>query len=164
MKPHHYLAIAVRIASVFLVIVALRQLAMLVTAIVNGMEFAIAVSSATVAVTFIAAALLWCFPATIARSIVSPELDKDIEPLKTQPVIMTLLLVLGVYFAFNAVADALYWVSLSTIQSANGYSHPSGLASEDTANMIVTGFELVLAVILISKARTITRLLVKVAG
>lgn len=163
MKPHHYLAIAVRIASVFLIIFTVRQLAILLLAVASGIEFSIAVSSATLIISFMAAALLWRFPLTIARSIVSSDLDNDIEPLKAQPVIMTLLLILGVYFAFNAVADALYWLSLSIIHSANDYSRTPGIASENTANMIVTSLELVLAATLIVKARTITRLLVKIA-
>lgn len=160
MKPHHYLAIAVRLFAVFLVIYVARTVVNIVAYILFDADVPVGAMSAVTVTLLIIAVFLWFFPLTIAKGIIRPELDYEIEPLKTHSVLVVLLLSLGVYLGFNAVVDAAYWISLEVMSPLRNTSINAGGLSEDSqANMIATSVELILAFFLILKSRVIARAL-----
>lgn len=160
MKPHHYLAIAVRLFAVFLVIYVIRTVVNIVQYILFDTGVPVGTMSVVAVTPLIIAAFLWLFPLTIAKGIIKPELDYEIEPLKTHSILVVLLLSLGVYLMFNAVVDAVYWISLEFMSPLRDTTiQIRGLSEDSQANMIATGVELILAFILIFKSRVIARAL-----
>lgn len=162
MKPHHYLAITVRLFAVFLVIYVARTVVNIVAYILLDADVPVGAMSAVAVTPLIIAIFLWFFPLTIAKGIIRPELDYEIEPLKTHSVLVVLLLSLGVYLGFNAVVDAVYWISMEFMSPLRDTAiGVRGLSEDSQANMIATAVELILATAIIFKSRSIASALLR---
>ena len=156
MRPTHYLAIAVRVLSILLLFYALRQSSFLIELFqgnMPGYDIPVAFAATTVVLPFLASVLLWYFPMTVARSILKPELDLEIQPLNAEEFLTALVLGISIYFLYYAIIDGVYW--LIVLQSDQDlFSQNDG---EQKANMIATAVEFVVSICLIMKARTVAR-------
>jgi hypothetical protein len=156
MKPHHYLAIAVRLFAVFLATYVIGTVVNTVQYILYDVGVPVGIMSIVAVTQLIFAIFLWFFPLTIAKGVIKPELDYEIEPLKTHSILVVLLLSLGVYLGFNAVVDAVYWISLEFMSPLRDTTiNIQGLSEDSKANIIATAVELILAYAIIFKSRVI---------
>jgi hypothetical protein len=142
---------------------ALRQSSFL-TALVQGDLPGIDVPTpfviTTVLLPFLASVLLWFFPMIVAKSILKPELDQEIQPFSADELLTALILGISLYFLYYAIIDGVYWLTVFQASDHSPYSQPSG---EQKANMIATAIEFVVSVGLIMKARTVARSMMKFA-
>lgn len=106
---------------------------------------------------FIAAIMCWMFPISIAKNIINPELDKDIQPVSYQSFLTVVILAIGLFLTFKAISDIVYWLTYSNIIPSGG------LDADSKALMVATAIETVIAVMFISKAKTIARYLLRTA-
>ena len=166
MKSHHYLAIIIRLFSIVLLAYSLRQWVFAIEILINGeasgIRFPAMFAVATALIPMLFAILLWKFPLTISKTIVSDEYNQEIKPLNAQSFLAVLIISLGVYFLFYAVIDSIYWLTIYKATQVGTSSGASiGLSEDNTANMVATAVELILAFVLIAKAKTISFHLVR---
>ena len=160
MKSQHYLAIIVRLFAIALFVHGLRQCVFVADVfydgIASGIRFPKVFTIATALVPMLFSVLLWFFPLTISKSIVSDEYNHEVKPLNPHSFLTVLIISLGLYFLFYAIVDSIYWVIVykaSQIGDISGV--PIGLGNENKANMYSTGLEFILAFGFIAKAKTI---------
>lgn len=161
MKSSHYLAIAVRLFSIVLFVYSLRQSSLLVEYLVNdsinGMEASLFFISVSTLAPLFVAILLWYFPVSVARSILKPEIDQKLEPIRPQSVLTVLVLALGLYAFYYAVVESIYWLTLWHLSERSIFSEaPLYLTVENKANMVATAIELFASIIILFKARSIS--------
>lgn len=169
MKPHHYLAILVRLFAIALFVVAIKQSYSLFYLVlgVNPQGFYGSIWQIVVNffMPFCMSLTLWFFPVIVAKSILKPEIDQTIEPLNKQCIFSVLVASLGLYVCLYAIVDATYYFTLwQFAASADNYGNVSNLFNEDTkANIWATGVELILGLTLILKSKTIAQKLFSIA-
>ena len=165
MKATHYFAVFIRLFALVLIIYVVRQSALLLELLTrSGWEnypSSLFFELTTVLCPLLVSLLLWFFPMTVAAAIIRPELNQPVESLSAVNILTVLLLAIGVYLLYFAVSSTIYWLTLWQI---NLHSYDLGLNSfsgENKAAMIATGLELVLALPLLARARTIATLMLK---
>ena len=152
MKSHHYVAIFLRCVSIVLLVYGLSGYLQLIRAIDESFGVSLFISLMIFAFPFLIAALCWFFPVTASKIIIPIECDKDVEPISRQALTSIFIAVIGIYAFVSALPDALYWLVLINMGSAlDGLSY----SLEDKANLAATALELLLAVLLIVKAKSI---------
>lgn len=161
MKASHYLAIGIRLFSVALCLYTLQQSSILIEVLIsggiNGVETSILFVLSTTVLPILAAAMLWCFPLTLSRSILKPEVDQPVECLSAQSVLTVLILAIGLYTMFYAVIDSIYWTTLWHMSSESQHSSaPIQLSEESKANMLATAIELTASIAILLKARSLS--------
>lgn len=169
MKSSHYLAIAVRLFSIALFLLALRQTPVLFEVLIYGgineMPASLFFIATTVLVPLIIAFLLWRLPLSVARSILPPETDNPVEPLDLASFLTVFLAVIGFIGCYYALTELVYWSVLFHLESSSQYFTPSlRLTDENKAEMAATVFELIVALILVLKARVISLKMLKIVG
>lgn len=168
MKPTHYLAILVRIFSILLILLALRQssfLVGLVTGELNGLTVSVVFAISSVVIPILVAVFLWYFPMMVARKIVKSEMDQPIEAMNAQSLLTVLILAIATYYLYFAIIDAVYWAALWQMSERSyGGQAPLNLSQENKANMLATIIELLVSAILILKARTISSKMLRLAA
>jgi len=168
MKSSHYLAIAVRIFSIVLFLYSLRQSSFLfqylAEPIISERRASLLFVSASTLVPFVIAALLWLFPVSVAKSIVKPEIDQKVEPIQPQSALTILVLVIGLFAFYYAVVDSVFWLTLWHMSERSTFSGaPLVLSMENKASMVATAIELFASVIILAKARSISRRMLSLA-
>jgi hypothetical protein len=169
MKSSHYLAIAVRLFSISLFLYGLKQSTWLIEVLINGRLNGVGVSAAFLFVTsvvpLIVSALLWRFPLSVSKLIIKPDLDLAVEPMATNSVLVVLILAIGLFAFYNALVDAIYWIIMWNMsRNVETSTAPLYLTVENRANMWVTGFEVVVSIAIIGKARTIAKRMLEFAA
>lgn len=167
MKPTHYLAVAVRLFSIFLIFLAIRQSSYFSELVGGGTSgparswfFAIT----STALPIIAAIFLWLFPMMVAKSIVKPEADQPFEQMGTQSWLTVLILAIALCALYNSLMDAFFWATLWQVsEKAFGVESAIYLNPENKASMVATGAELLLASIMIMKARSLAAHVLRLA-
>ncbi|MBW7472444.1 hypothetical protein QQF73_15270 [Marinobacter sp. M216] len=163
MKPTHYFAILIRLFAIALVIYTVRQSSVLVEVLTSGgiQDYGVPAGFAWVSVLcpLVVALLLWFFPMTVSASIIRPELDQPIEPMSAPSILTVLVLAIGLYVLYFAISDTVYWLTLWQM-SGDKYSESTlYLGGESKAAMVTTVVELLLAVLLVARARTVSGLM-----
>lgn len=159
MKPTHYLAIAVRLFSICLFIYGIRQSSFLIgllTTESNTYSPSWMFTIASTCLPILVAAVIWRFPMLVAKVILKPEIDLPIEPINTKSILVALVSILGLYFLYGAIIDAIYWVNFWKMASHvnGGLGTWSFLDSESKASITTTVIELLMATLLIFKSKT----------
>ena len=160
MKPHHYLAIIVKIFAIVLFAYGIRQAGFFIEILLTGMasdvRYSIYFAATTAFVPITTSLLLWFFPITISKSIITPEIDGQLQPINPQGLLAVIISAIGLYTLFYAIVDATYWsIIYQATKAGTSSGVPIGLSDEGAANMIVTAIELVMAVMLILKSKTL---------
>lgn len=168
MKSSHYLAIAVRIFSIVLFLYSLRQSSFLfqylVDVSISERRASLLFVSGTTLIPFVIAVILWLFPVSVAKSIVKPEVDQQIEPIQPQSALTVLVLVIGLIAFYYAVVDSVFWLTLWHMSERSTFSGtPLDLSTENKASMVATAIELCASVIILAKARSISRRMLSLA-
>lgn len=159
MKPHHYLAIGLRIFAILLFVYVFRQSMQQFTLLTSGSLHVANILIMPLLVTLlslIAAIACWLFPITIAKNVIKPELDKEIQPLNYTSFLTVVILAIGLFLTFKAISDIVYWLTYLNIVPSGAYD------SEAKALMLATVVETVVAFALIGRARTIAHYLLRI--
>lgn len=158
MKPTFYLSILVRLFAIVLALVGLHQLEIVVQVLLEGYTLTspVVIFFANTILPFVIAVFLWRFPLTIAKKIVPPNLDQDVEPMNTKSWLSVFLVSLGAFALFYSLVDAAYYLLYWGLWSGGDtYQSAPFLTNENKANMIVTGFEIVASLAIILRANTL---------
>lgn len=168
MKPHHYLAILIRLFSIVLFMFAIKQsnylLLLLLDGHVSGLQPSILQMSISFLVPIGVSLILWFFPVLIARSILSSEMDQDIEAVNKQSIFSILIASIGLFFCFRSIVDASYFFSLWQLLGASEANAFEFFDRNQKANVWATGIELILALIFILKSKTLARKIFSLAS
>lgn len=153
MKPHHYLGIGLRVFAIILFVFALRQSSLIFSVLftdnLGEIDVSISLLTATFVIPLITAIVCWFFPITIAKKIVRPDLDLEVEPVNYQTLLAVFILAIGLFLTFYVISDIVYWVTYSKFI-------PSGeLDSDSKAAIATTAVETLVAFIFLCRARTI---------
>lgn len=165
MKPTHYFAILIRLFAIALAIYAVRQSSFLVDALTNtgwrNNQGPLVFAWVTVLSPLAISLLLWFFPMTVAASIIRPELNQPFESLSVVNILTVLVLAIGLYTLYYGVSGTIYWLTIWQISTNLDYSNSSAFGGESKAAMVTTAIELILAVLLVARARMISGLMLK---
>lgn len=166
MKPVDYVAIVIRFLAIFLVLyslVALEKFVAIFSYSTDAYSPNAGVALLNVVIPVLIAVVLWMFPNLVARKITGKE-SQTVSPLNAHSTLSVLIAAIGVFTFFYAFADAWYWIILSSMMEKVNPSNPDvTFLSDTTAQMWVTGIELVLSLILIFKCKTIANFIIKVS-
>lgn len=164
MRPSHLLAIFVRMAAILLVLSAVRQLPFIFHTFFDSMPTSILFSASVISIELLLAIILWKFPLSIASGIIKPELDQEINVPAIQGMLCTMIIILGLYVTCYALVDVAYWVSIR--QSYSSYMDDGSfrMNPEVNANLLATGVELAIGLVLIFKSKTIAKFLFKASS
>lgn len=166
MKSSHYLALAVRLFAIALFLYALRQSTALVEILIHDFNSHLSASLpfviSTALVPLLIALLLWFFPMTTSRLILKSDLDRPIEPIDASSLLMVILISLGLYFFYDALTDAVYWLTLQYVAGQDQHLGRSlSISREYQADQVVTVLEFVVSLAIIARARSLASLLLK---
>ena len=152
MKAHHYVAILLRCVSIVLVVYGLSGYLQLIRAVDESFGVSLFLSLMIFAFPFLVALLCWFFPVTVSKIIIPIECDNDVEPINRQALSSIFISAIGIYVFISALPDALYWFTVINMgTSLEGLSY----SLENKANLAATALEVLLAVLLIIKAKAI---------
>ena len=152
MSREDWVAIAVRLFAIFLLVTLARQLPSLVA--VTDEEYAalapVYVGTAVVLLSgLILCAFLWFFPLTIARKLLpvmkEPHTASTVGPSSAMSLGITLL---GVWMLTTAVPDAAYWITVAVVNRRMALQYPVDFVphtAQDIAGMVSTAVQLVIA-------------------
>ena len=169
MKAHHYLAIGIKLFAIILIVYSIKQSEIIFDILFNEnsvyAEASPTVISLNIVIPILISIGLWFFPGTIAKSILTPDLDQPVEPLSPNSFLAALISGIGLFVLFNATIDIIYWSIFNHLVSEMGmYGAAKGdLTPDAEANIWATGFEFVFSLILIFKSKSIAHLILKVA-
>ncbi len=91
-------------------------------------------------------------------------MNESIEPITAPAVLTVLVLAIGTYSLYFAISDSAYWITIVHIFVRDEFGNISKtLSNQDKAAIFSTVIELVIAILLIAKAKTISRLLIAFA-
>ena len=170
MKPHHYLAIFVRLFAIALFIFAIQQSSYLFQLIIFGQ---IQLYQAPIFQIFLSlfipifiSLVLWFFPVITAKSILKPEIDQDIEATSKLSIFFVIVSAIGLYVTFYALVDATYYFTLWQISnSPDSYGNYHDLFTPDIKdNIWATVVELAVGLILIFKGKTIAKKIFEISS
>jgi hypothetical protein len=101
---------------------------------------------------------LWFLPHTIARIISKTPYEKSSQPPSTNDWLRIIIIAIGLYWLIKSAMDAAYWASLMLfIRDSVEYA----LITEEKANMLATGVEMLTGLALLSKNRWLALQLAK---
>ncbi len=167
MNAHYYLAIFVKLFATILIIVAVPMLVQFSelyyydvdTVPVIGM-FGVGINGL---IYLLLAIILWKFPLSISKRLLSPELDTKIVNFKPEYFLTVIILGIGIYYLFFSLSDSVYWVIYSQFVNNQMYGAPVMIDYDARIAMWVTGVELAMAIFLVFRAKTIANQLLKVS-
>ncbi|WP_370980205.1 hypothetical protein [Agaribacterium sp. ZY112] len=153
-----YLAVFIRLFSVFLFLYSLRQLGTVIEFVLfgtyGGLGATILVPILSSVPWLVTSIVLWFFPTVISKKIIGSSDDQVEGSLSAKSLLSVLLSGLSVYFLYYALVDSIYWFSywrLLPQQAEMGY--PTTMSADSIANVYATIFEVVasLCILLNSK-------------
>lgn len=162
MKANQFIAVLVRLFAIVLFLNALGQLSLFLEVAffgtMQGMDASLSYTALHSIPWLIASIVLWKFPLTITKSIVS--IDDKIDSINVSP--STLLQIgvalIGIYFLFKCTLDLIYWGMYWNVLKSSNEIYASGILSpENKAAMLVTFVEILLSILLIVKSKEISR-------
>ncbi len=164
MKVHHYIAIALKLFSITLLVYSLRFVSPVIESLQHGTINGIVVGGwfalLNLLTVWIIAAVLWLFPITLAKSFLKNELDQPVEPLPTPSIFIIIIASIGLYTLSNGAIDIVYWSIY--LKMASGAAHDT-MGPEATSGLIATVLEVLVGLFLVLKCRTIASYINQVA-
>lgn len=156
MNVHHYIAIALKIFSITLVVYSLRFISPLIESLQHGTINGVVVGGWFALLNLLTiwaiAAFVWLFPLTLAKSFLKSELDRPVELLPTPSIFTIIIASIGLYTLSNGVIDIVYWSIYLKIASGATYE---AMGPEATSGMAATILEVLVGLLLVLKCRTI---------
>ncbi len=163
MKPDQLIALCVRLFAIALLFYTLRSLVNLTWFLeANDIPGARYAYVGVLAVVIVVTILLWLFPFSVARRIVPEEIGLNLDHRWTESELYGCgFVLLGAYFLFGSVSDALYWIwfllNLSREQIAL-----EQITSEQIASIVLTVAEMLAAIGLILGSTGLTKIIYKI--
>lgn len=163
MKPIHYLGLAVRIFALFLFVYSLAGIVQFFSLRATGVPYGSSFLAALVfnVLPIVLSIYLWFFPLTVAHTLLSKE-DKEFEPINPKSLLTILIASIGLFFLYKAITDGVFWLSFHAV-SSNETAYLTGMDGGDKAAIISTIIELVFALLLVAKCRSIAGLMARTA-
>lgn len=172
MKPIHYLGLAVRLFAICLFIYGVIGIIEFLTLRLNEMTsfkpgF---VSMIIMLIPIITSVFLWFFPLTVAYKLLGKE-DKEFEPVNPKSLLTIFVASIGLFFLYKSLMDGAFWLAFYAM-SSSGSSEimtPSQVSTllamdvSDKAAIISTLVELIVALLLVVKCRSIAGLMARIA-
>lgn len=163
MSREDLVAVGIRLFAIYLALASLRMLAGIIALMSQpeGMTFGSGLlTNASVVALFLAvAAWLWTFPLSVARRLLPVMKEARSEDSAGPAVLVSVALTLmGVWLLAGALVDGTYWVTWVAMVRSSGFE-AIPFNDDQIANMVATGVELVLALVLIFGASGLRRLL-----
>ena len=114
----------------------------------------------TAAVWILAAAVLWIFAQRFARALTKDTGSDDSKAgvINSEDFEVLLLTVLGIYFLFNAAVDITYWLS-AAVWHSRSFGADLDLGVDQKAAILSTFLELVMAIVIVLRARGLSNLI-----
>ncbi|ACV25953.1 hypothetical protein Kkor_0533 [Kangiella koreensis DSM 16069] len=166
MKPIHYLGLAVRLFAICLMVYGVFNLAAFITSFYYSSEFggfsmrSLPLLLVIVALPMLISFLLWFFPLTVAYKLLGNE-EREFEPISPINLLSILIASIGLFFLYLSFMDSVYWFTsynfLSTMSSTFSFG------PEQMAQIMSTGVELVFALILTLRCKSIAKLIARIA-
>ncbi|MFC6438853.1 hypothetical protein [Bowmanella sp. JS7-9] len=168
MRSTHYLAIMVRLFSVALFLKAFERFALYLGVIWNedtlGSPLFNFVDVLTIIILTIVAILLWSFPLSTAKSILTPELEQPVKPLLPITFLSVAIVGIALLTLYFAIADAVYWVTIWNLSKQEVMKlEPFYFESQDIAAIWATTVQFGMSVILLLRPKTIASTLLRIA-
>lgn len=113
------------------------------------------------AIPLLSAIVLWTFPTKIAKKVVPPESDEMVIPEKTFSILVALIITVGLCTLFYALVDVVYWATYLHLKLKNPDLY-NALHSEN-ASIVATAFEVIAALTITLRARSISKFLYNAA-
>lgn len=163
MKPHHYLAIFVRLFAIALFIFAIQQSSYLLQLIIfgeiQGYQAPVFQIFLSLFIPLSISLILWFFPVIAAKSILKPEIDQNIEPTDKVSIFFVAISAIGLYVTYYALVDVTYYFTLWQISSSpDTYGNYDDLFTPDLkANIWATVLEFAMGLLLIFKGKSIAK-------
>ncbi|MFL0802025.1 MAG: hypothetical protein K6L80_16380 [Agarilytica sp.] len=159
MATQYHIAIIVKLFSVFLFLMSLKQLTyaieFLISGTFEGMVSTFWLPTMNTLPWLGVSIVLWFFPVSVAKKIVPVEDPQEITPVTSGGILTVLLCALSVYFIYYAIVDSMYWFTLWQLMGSASYiDAPVQFTAENKANIYATLLELVFSVLLLINAKT----------
>ena len=156
MSKEEITALAVRLFAVLLVFFTVRYLPTLYLFLGEQDPTAIWLMASIYLLLLVAAILMWKFPFAVARWISPTSLTGEQTAWNSEVLLMVGCSLVGIAYLYYAATDLLYWVMLWQFnQDVDGLAVE--LSSHHKVSMIVTVFEVALAIFLILGASGISK-------
>ncbi|MCW8880466.1 MAG: hypothetical protein OQK04_20315 [Kangiellaceae bacterium] len=103
------------------------------------------------------AMFIWLFPLSVAKKLLPPT-NEQVKAISSQSTLTVLILAIGVYTFYYAVVNSIYWITLAHVFVRDEYGGiVKSLSNQDKAHIFSTIIEFILSLVLIAKAKTISR-------
>lgn len=164
----HYLALFVKIFAVALFLYSIAILNRLLQIYLAGFtlesEPYILVTGLNFLVPLFLSIIFWKFPKLITKKIYNG--DENFGELHSMPLLASIIAGTGIFYLFHAFSDAMYWlVFMSSMNGSQDTTYIQGSMEHDyTAAIVVTAIELILALILILKCKSIAKWTSKISS
>ncbi|MBL4584600.1 MAG: hypothetical protein JKX83_08285 [Pseudomonadales bacterium] len=120
--------------------------------------------ASTVVCPLVIAVVLWVYPCTVANILLKPEIDHPIEPMRAKELLTVFILGIGSLSLYNAVIDSVYWATWWQMSLNSQYSAAPLILDVNTkSSMAATALELIVAAIIVFKARTLASKILRLA-
>lgn len=176
MKPIHYLGLAVRLFAICLIAFAVYNLAGLISSYFSASEFgpysviSLPLLLVAVVLPMLISILLWFFPLSVAYKLLGSE-DREFEPINPKSLLTILIASIGLFFLYKALMDGVFWLSFYFGYSTGGsYMETpmevpffTAIGASGKATIISTIIELVFALILTLRCKSIAKLMARIA-
>ncbi|MCW9015863.1 MAG: hypothetical protein OQJ89_02735, partial [Kangiellaceae bacterium] len=84
--------------------------------------------------------------------------NEQVKAISSQSTLTVLILAIGVYTFYYAVVNSIYWITLAHVFVRDEYGGiVKSLSNQDKAHIFSTIIEFILSLVLIAKAKTISR-------
>lgn len=168
MKISHFFAVLVRLFAIGLAIYAVRQLLLLfevmATGAISGYDVSAVFAGMLVLCPLLVSVLLWYFPLAVTAFVIREDMDHSLKPLDVQGSLVVLVLAIGLYLLYFAIADAVHWLTYWQMAAGESYSGARlHFDADSKAAMVSTGVELLMAFGLLARARSISRAMLRLA-
>jgi len=111
---------------------------------------------------FVASLILWFFPMTFAKKLLSTEVELPLKAITPNLFIVVTIASLGLLFLYLSISDTIYWFTYWIMLPENvSLTYSADILNENKSATIATGFELVFAFVLITKRKSIAYWLVR---
>ena len=163
MNIQHYTAIAIRLASLLLLLYALRLAAVFISDI-SSFNLADDITQlyllGSILLTTVTGLICWFLPMTLARLIVKPVWDTKIIAFNASALLRVMIILLGLYFVLDALLDIARFIFQ---MSFNGTAYiTSELSQRLKAAYAVVTLQMVIGLFLVMKNFWISQSLLKI--
>ncbi|MBD3652880.1 hypothetical protein [Kangiella sp.] len=163
MKPIHYLGLVVRLFAICLfiygVIGAIEFFALKLGGMASSMPSFI--SMVIMLIPIIVSVYLWFFPLTVAQKLLGKD-EREFEPVNPKSLLTILVASIGLFFLYKALMSFIFWLGFYVMPSNESSSLVMVFAA-DKVGVLTTFVELVVALLLVIKCRSIAGLIARIA-